>query len=144
MSEIIAPWKETKWIVLSSCFFLIPSWYSYKNNFILDAYLLGVTSLISINYWRNAINSWRREVDLFYSKTMIVVFVSKGFVVLDEKLLFLALLGVVGVGYCYHCSCKYHLEQKQYWFYYHTMFHFLLTCELLLITENQRISKQLR
>lgn len=48
----MAEWKHSRWLVLSSGFFVIPSIYSYYIKFYGFSILLLLTSLISANYWR--------------------------------------------------------------------------------------------
>lgn len=47
---VIAEWNETKWLVLSSSLFMIPSIYGYYKQLYLHSLLLLLTSLISANY----------------------------------------------------------------------------------------------
>jgi hypothetical protein len=74
----IAYWEETKWLVLSSYFFIIPSYYAYINKLYLHSIILFLTSVISVNYWKKATYSWRRNMDLIFSKFSFIVFVSNG------------------------------------------------------------------
>jgi hypothetical protein len=66
--ELIAEWKHTKYLTLSSLLFLIPAYYAYNSNMYNHTILLILTSLISANYWRKATYSWRRNLDLIFSK----------------------------------------------------------------------------
>jgi hypothetical protein len=139
---MIAPWQETKWIVLSSCFFLIPSSYAFQNQLYGNASLLLSMSLISVNYWRNARISWRRTTDLIYSKMMTIIFVTKG---IYHKHTFPSLMvGFVcatGIVYFYHYSCTFHSEKKECWVQYHVIFHFLMTINMWLVVSHSIPSK---
>ena len=76
----IAEWKHSRWLVVSSSFFLIPSLYGYYIKFYGFSILLLLTSLISANYWRKATYSWRRTTDLIFAKISFVIFVSNGLI----------------------------------------------------------------
>ena len=71
--EITRGWNQTKWIVLSSSFFVIPAanhlYYQTPETYSVFPYMLVVTSLVSANYWRNATRGWRRNLDLVVAKT---------------------------------------------------------------------------
>ena len=62
MTIYIAKWKHAKWLVLSSLLFTIPSFYAYHNKLYFYSTLLFFISLISVNYWRKATYSWRRNM----------------------------------------------------------------------------------
>lgn len=71
----LARWEETKWIVMSSFFFTVPSVYALiLEKYSLSFLLLG-TSLVSANYWRKA---WRRDLDLVFAKVSFTVFLYNG------------------------------------------------------------------
>ena len=50
----IAPWEQSKYLVLSSSFLLVPSFYGYLYNVYWYSNIITLTSIISINYWRDA------------------------------------------------------------------------------------------
>ena len=64
----LASWEHTKWLVLSSSFFLFPSMFAFYHHLYVHSFLLCSTSFISANYWRKPTYSWRRTLDLFFSK----------------------------------------------------------------------------
>ena len=66
--KYIAYWDHTKWLVISSFFFIFPSFYSLLHSLYFHSALLLLTTLISANYWRKATFSWRRNMDLIFSK----------------------------------------------------------------------------
>lgn len=76
----IALWQHSKWLVLSSFFFIIPSIYAYNNQLYNHSILLLFTSLISANYWRKATYSWRRNLDLIFAKISFITFVYNGII----------------------------------------------------------------
>jgi len=64
----LASWEHTKWLVLSSSFFLFPSMFAFYHHLYFHSFLLCSTSIISANYWRKPTYSWRRTMDLLFSK----------------------------------------------------------------------------
>ena len=64
----IAPWRQTRWLVLSSGLFLFPAYLATRKQRPDLAVLLATTSLVSTNYWRCARTGWRRNLDLIYGK----------------------------------------------------------------------------
>jgi hypothetical protein len=130
----LAGWEESKWIVMSSFFFTVPSIYAFiQEKYNLSLLLLG-TSLVSANYWRKATYSWRRNLDLVFAKVSFTVFVYNG--VIHVRTLPLAVSGYTGL--CLLCFMYYlsnvlwKLKNGQ-WVTFHVSFHFLMMCEQLLI-----------
>jgi hypothetical protein len=78
--EFPKPFEETKWVVMSSCLFLIPAVYAFVNKL----YLCGVVSLfaglLSINHWRNAENGFRRAADCYTAYICFLVYGSLAFI----------------------------------------------------------------
>jgi hypothetical protein len=138
MNEIyIAPWNETRWLVLSSFFFLFPSIYAYLNNLYFFGNLLCITSFISANYWRKATYSWRRTMDLIFAKISFVTFVING--VLYVSNMYYLIVGYIGLfilSYCYYLSAKELELKKNNWYQYHVVFHFIMMYEQFLIIDS--------
>ena len=125
---VSAKYNHEGWLVLSSCFFMIPSVHAYYKKLYYLSILLFFTSVISANYWRNAIHSWRRELDLVFSKISFVVFFYNGvYYVRYIPYLVTGYSGMFFMLYFYHLSCKYSKENKNVWYKYHFLFHLLLT-----------------
>ena len=70
--DSIAPWHQTRWLVLSSWLFCLPAYLAYRKQRADLALLLGTASAISANYWRCARPGWRRTLDLVYGKVAFV------------------------------------------------------------------------
>jgi hypothetical protein len=92
--KYLAKYEDTKWLVLSSFLFCIPSIYAFITELHFHSGLLIFTSLISANYWRKATYSWRRNLDLMWSKLSFGVFVSNGIYYVREKYFYLGYLGL--------------------------------------------------
>jgi hypothetical protein len=134
---ILTKCKQGKILALSSCFFLIPSMYAYYNGLYFFSMLLIATSFISANFWRNAIHSWRRDLDLFFAKVSFVVFLSNGIYYLRyTPYVVTGYSGLIVLLYFYYLSDKYLKEESTAWCKYHFMFHVLLTYEQLIIIDS--------
>ena len=133
----IAPWQDTKWLVLSSFFFLFPSIYAYLNNLYFLGNLLCVTSVISANYWRKATYSWRRNMDLVVAKFSFIVF-SINAILYVRKIQYIIPLytGFIVLTYCYHTSGKLSDVKNNDFYKYHFVFHCFLTFEQFIIIQS--------
>jgi len=126
----VKPWEQTKWLVISSFFFTIPSVYAYVYALYSYAALLFLTSVISANYWRKATYSWRRNMDLVFAKISFVVFASNGIIyVRTLPCMVTGYLVLGGIIYCYYMSNK----TTSNWYKYHFMFHVMLACEQIIV-----------
>jgi len=133
----VAGWQETKWLVVSSCFFLVPASYAYVLGLFPFSILLTCTSLISANYWRRATHSWRRYLDLVFAKISFTVFVIAGvyYVRYVPYVLYGYSLLIILV-YCYYLSGKYLEEKNPIWLKFHFMFHLLMAYEQFIILDS--------
>lgn len=130
----IANWEQTKFIVGSSWTFCIPAIYAFYRHLYTNATLLIITSIISANYWRKATYSWRRDLDLVYSKFVFTVFVSQGVYYVRYTPYILVSYPLMGtLIYCYYLSERYYAIQYLHWYRYHVLFHLFMTCELFMI-----------
>jgi hypothetical protein len=133
----IAQWEDTRWLVLSSFFFTVPSIYAFIINMYSYSVLLLCTSLISANYWRKATYSWRRNMDLIFAKISFVVFFSNG--VYHVKSIGYVITGYTGIIillYCYYLSAKLLQLKNNNWYKYHLMFHLILAYEQTIIIDS--------
>lgn len=133
----IANWEQTKWLTLSSFFFIFPSLYAYYNKLYAYFILLLLTSIISANYWRKATYSWRRNADLFFAKISFVVFVSNGGVfVRYMPYVITGYSGLIVLYYCYYLSGKLFAMKNNSWYKYHVAFHFIMMYEQFIILDS--------
>jgi len=140
-TDIIAPWEQTKWITLSSMFFIIPATYALCNNIYYHSSLLFITSAVSANYWRKAQPSWRRDLDFTVAKISVITGVSTGIIYLRSPFyLTIFATGLAGLSYCYYLSNHLHAIKNPNWWKYHVAFHALLTCEQFLVFHNMIIA----
>jgi hypothetical protein len=121
-TRIVAEWKETKYLVLSSSLFMAPAIYGFYNNLYFLSLVLVFTSGISINHWRDAKYSWRRIADRIFSKITFAIFFYYLFKHSACNLyFFLQNIGLFKVVYCYYMSNKHH--NTPIWWKYHMKFH---------------------
>jgi hypothetical protein len=133
----IAQWEQSRWLVLSSFFFTIPSIYAFINNLYSYSILLLFTSLISANYWRKATYSWRRSMDLVFSKISFVIFFSNGVVyVKSVNYLITGYSGIIILLYCYYLSEKLFQLKNNNWYKYHMIFHLIIAYEQIIILDS--------
>merc|ERR1712227_897351 len=119
----------SRWLVISSFFFTIPCIYAYYHGLHFHAGILLAVSLISANYWRNAKNSWRRNLDLFFAKLSFVIFACNGIVYVREKIFLITGYPATFLAlYCFYLSgVEYKKRKEGSWFRYHMAFHLLIT-----------------
>ena len=130
---LLAPWAETRWITLSSCLLLLPSYYAYLRQFyIYSAIILG-TSIVSANYWRHATYSWRRTLDLWVAKGTVTFFTVNGVLIFNIPYMVAAYTGLIPLIYCYYLSDTKFRANNTQWVLYHFLFHCMLIYETLLI-----------
>jgi len=136
--KYITTYNNSKYLVLSSFSFTIPSIYAFYNSMYFHACILLLTSLISANYWRKPRYSWRRDLDLFFSKLSFVIFTYDGIVniknnsytIIAYPLFFIML-------YCYYLSnTQFKIKNSNNWVIYHSLFHYSVMCEQLIILDS--------
>ena len=135
--EYIAYWEDSKWLVLSSFSFIVPSFYAYYNNSYLFSILLFFTSLVSANYWRKATYSWRRNADLMVSKISFITFAYNGityvryipYIITGYPLIVISL-------YFYYLSGKKIKIKNSKWYIYHCLFHYIIMYEQLIVLQS--------
>ncbi len=132
-----AQWSQTKWLVLSSLFFMFPATYAYMNKLYSYWAILVVTSIISANYWRKATYSWRRDLDLAVAKFSFIVF-SINAILYVRKIHYVIPLysGFIVLTYCYHTSGKLSDAKNDNFYKYHFGFHCFLTLGQFIIIQS--------
>jgi len=129
LKKIEREWDQTKWIVVSSTFFIIPGayyLYAYTPTTSIFPYMLIVTSLVSANYWRNATRGWRRNLDLIVAKTTFStgVYISAKYVQSWSHLIPIVTLLCI-LPFLYNGSTKCVNTDNPAWIKYHFAFHAL-------------------
>jgi hypothetical protein len=134
-NRIVAEWKETKYVVVSSSLFMVPAIYGLYNNLYLLPLVLFIASSISINHWRDATYSWSRIADRIFSKITFATFFYYFIKHSSCNLYFLLQInGLFKVVYYYYMSNKY--DDTPIWWKYHIKFHTFCVFSELLIIQN--------
>ena len=134
--RLIAPWKQSKYLVGTSLMFLGPASYAYVNNMPFITTVLSVTSIVSANYWRHAKYSIRRDCDLIVAKFSMAIIFYNGAIYVKE-INSIAVRIVIGglITYSYYKSHLLYKRGIDKWLTYHMSFHLLITYEqFILIT----------
>ena len=131
----VSSWNSTKYITGSSFFFTIPALYSYfQYNLIFPPALLFTTTIISANYWRDAIENWRRTLDLYFAKLSFSYFVGCSFYYVPfEYNMLIGVPNLFGIVYCFRKSEEEYKKSNKQWIYYHIGFHSIMTAQLFII-----------
>jgi|TARA_B110000483_G_scaffold225933_1_gene286073 hypothetical protein len=130
----IADWNSGKFLTFSSGFFLLPAsygWYIYSLT--LAPFILTTASIISMNYWRDALDNWRRQLDLYYAKFTLSYCVYNGIVNCPTTYtLFIGFPSLYGMLHCFNKSHEMYeyREDTKIWIVYHMGFHTLVTTQL--------------
>lgn len=129
---------STNYLVLSSFSFLIPGLYAYIYRLYFYCLVCFFTSMISANYWRKPTYSWRRDLDLVFSKVSFIVFAYNGITrVVYIPYLFSGYSLLVLSLYCFYLSNKNTNENKN-WVFYHSMFHYTIMVKQLIILDSMK------
>ena len=153
----------TEWIVLSSAFFSIPaiwhlmqygSYVLYKTNHYIHAeeltednmvyiksimtvsVILLLTSLISMNYWRDPKRGWRRNADLIFAKFSLLINCYYGFKYTRYPPYLIIVSCIFPVlPWVYNQSTKRIAQKDPDWVRYHFVFHVALTVGIAILLD---------
>jgi hypothetical protein len=162
----------TKWIVLSSAFFSIPaiwhliqyaSYVQFKINYYIHAeeltgenvvYIKSImtvsvnlllTSLISMNYWRDPKRGWRRNADLIFAKFFLLMNCYYAFKYVRYSPYVISLFCIIlSLPWIYNQSTKLISQNNPDWVKYHFAFHVVSTLGLAVLLDgiHMRINEQ--
>ena len=121
-------------LIVSSCFFLIPGCYAFNNSLHFYGIVSFVTTAISINYWRHAVEGWRRTADLWTAKISFAVYFVTGCCFLrDLQVLAFGIPGCVLILVCYYLSSQHWEKDSWMWVYFHMLFHLFVALVKFLV-----------
>ena len=84
-----------------------------------------MSTICSINFWRDATYSWRRSADCIIAKLTLSIYMIKGFsYVVWPPFVVTGYSALAGIIYCYYMSNKH--GDTELWWKYHMMFHLLI------------------
>ena len=130
----IASWNSSKFLTYSSLLFTLPAGYGYYcyNLYFTPLVLFG-TTIISVNFWRDALYDWRRTLDLYYAKITLTCCVYNGIMHCPTSYtLCIGFPTLYGSLYCFNKSGEMYKYRKytKSWIVYHMGFHTLVTTQL--------------
>jgi hypothetical protein len=97
------------------------------------AFGTGVVFLTSINYWRNPIDSWRKDLDIFCVRSLALYQLYKSVITGKYNYLFYTVPGIIS----YYIGLNYY-KNKQTWtyIYFHLGLHILANMGNFCILDN--------
>ena len=126
--------NQSKWLVLTSCSFLIPALYAYYINLYFYSILLIVTTIVSINHWIKPYYSWMRTADLIVAKFSFTIFAINGLIyVKNMNCMLVSYLFLNAILLCYYYSLLLYKTKNHNWYKYHMTFHVLVMFEQLIV-----------
>lgn len=138
--------NDSRCLTFSSLFFLLPAaitaYYdcsattSTSDDVLIYYGILSVvTSIISFNYWRDAIDGVRRSLDLITAKISFVIYFVTGCMYMKDNvyLLTVAIPICILIAVCFSLSSVYWNNGSIYWVYLHMMFHFFVALEQMMV-----------
>jgi hypothetical protein len=113
---------------------MIPGTYAIAIGFYFYAVVSFVTTVVSINYWRHAIDGYRRTADLITAKASFVIyFVSGCLFIRDVSLLAIGIVGCASIIFFYNLANMSWNNDESIWVAYHMMFHLSVAFEQYLV-----------
>jgi hypothetical protein len=127
-------------LILSSCFFMIPGLYALLNGIPLLSLLSLITTIVSINYWRDAVDGWRRHADLLVAKISFIIYFTIGVVhVRDWHILVVGWPNTALMLSAYFMSNRLWNKGSQHWIYCHMAFHFFVSVGQLVVVHGSYV-----
>ena len=125
--SIIANFQESKYLLISSLTFFPLSYYLfvYKQTLKYHALLIFMNASLSLLFWLDArYDSWRRQLDLWFSKFCALVLFHNQclhFQHMWQKMIGIFLYTII--LHNFSLSSFYHSKHHRNWYKYHAMFH---------------------
>ena len=128
--RLVAPWSQSKYLTASSLLFIGPSVYAYNLNQKTISVMTLATSVASINFWRRADYSWRRDCDLLIARGYAILMTYYGTICITtvrESLI--CYPSLVLYFYFYYKSQEMFNKNNDKWVLYHIATHITITYE---------------
>ena len=126
-SDHVLPLKYSRWLAVSSLFFLAPAYLAFKSSLFYLAGLYATTGLVSSNYWRHACNGFRRNLDLVFAKLSFVATVFTGILKVDSAWLLFGLSIAAAIPLLYWASIELHRRDSPAWVIAHWAMHLFIS-----------------
>ena len=125
---------DSNYLMISSCFFLLPGFYALSHRLNLYFATSVVTTFASINYWRDAVPGWRRTSDMIIAKVSFLIYFLTGlYCIKDATVLYLAWPICFLIVYCYMSSNHLWKLESHLWIFAHMCFHFFVAVEQYIV-----------
>lgn len=129
-TEIPIRQEDSRLLVISSLFFLVPGCCAAAYQLYFYFVVSFITTVVSMNYWRHAIDGTRRHWDLFTAKASFVIyFISGCFFVRDVMELTVGIPGCLLIILFYNLGLRFWDLDSPNWVYFHAGFHFWVAFE---------------
>jgi hypothetical protein len=113
-------YSYSNYMVASSMLFQIPAWYAWYHCVYPCAVASWTTSVLSMNYWRHPIPSWRRTIDVYWSRVGGTIYFLYGI----QYSCTCGIPGCILMLFFYQQSWhQYNINPYGNWYVYHMMFH---------------------
>jgi len=142
--EFPKPFEITKWLCVSSCFFLIPGVYAFYNDFYFYGTVCVYTFIFSINHWRKAEDGIRRKIDIIAASSGALIYIASWIVYCKDIcfLMGIPILILVFVSFLFsHLLSIY--WNVGYWVYMHMFFHFCVSLSEMLVIHCKEYNKSI-
>ena len=127
-------------LVISSCFFMIPGIYAFINDVPTLGLLSCITTIISINYWRDAVDGWRRHTDLVIAKVSFCIYFIIGVIhVRDWHILIVGWPNTALILGSYFYSNSLWNKGSPHWIYCHMAFHLFVSIGQLIVVHGSYV-----
>lgn len=128
------PLSRSVWLVISSCFFLVPGLYAFINDCFFFGFVSSFTTLMSVVHWMKAESGLRQKIDRCTASVSFAIYFVTGILFLRGLLLFaLGLPGVILILSCFYLSHKMAAIGSSKWIHFHFCFHVFVALEQLLV-----------
>ena len=119
-------WDESKYIVVSSTLFLLPSVYAYVQHLYVHSCGFGFVTFASINYWKHPQLGFRRDLDVITARSFSTLGILDYMMRTSRIQQLYMMLGSGCMVGLYRMS--YHRYHHQLpWVKYHVAFHIMVT-----------------
>lgn len=133
----IAYWNTSKWLVLSSGYFLIPAMYAFYYEEYFYSNVLSIVSIVSMNYWRDATDSYRRTLDIVCARTSFLLFFYNGVkYATNPQVKKVGYLNLCLILFFYCRSHKQYSRNNMDWVTSHMLFHLFIAVNQLLVLDS--------
>ena len=113
-------------LVFSSFLFLIPVFYGIYLSCYFQSMLAFFTFLCSVNYWRNPVIGWKKDLDIYVASFCFINIFYHVWYYIVPPISYLSFY-LIGQSYIlYQISCLLHAKNIQCWYMFHILMHIIV------------------